>query len=319
MRSEALMGIGDRDKARDELELITKSFPQNPDARYQTGYLAYQDKNYKKAEPIFADLYKSNPRDTRGMIGLTEAMAAETPSRLNEAIKLWEAAIQKEPERRDLKMFVANMYVRAERYDEAIKVFNTLLEKDPKSADVLFRLAETQRRKGDLNAAIDGFRRCGQAAPTNTQCLIELGVLMDGIGKRDQSKPIYEQILKLRPDDAVALNNLAFIKAEEGSDLDAALTMAGAARRKSPNSPEIADTLGWIYIKRNQSEEAVRVFEDLVQKNPNVYTFHYHYGMALLQKGDKVSAKRELELAMKDKPSKEDAAKIEELLKGIRI
>ncbi len=253
------------------------------------------------------------------MIGLTESMASETPSRLNEAVKMWEAASQKEPDRRDLKMFMANMYVRVERYDDAIRVFTELLQKEPKSADLLFRLAETQRRKGDLNAAIDGFRRCGQAAPNNTQCLVELGVLMDGIGKRDQSKPIYEQILKLQPDDAVALNNLAFIKAEEGSDLDSALTMAGAARRKAPNSPEVADTLGWIYIKRNQSEEAVRVFEDLVQKNPNVYVFHYHYGMALLQKGDKVSAKRELEIAMKDKPSKEDAAKIEELLKGIRI
>ena len=35
MRSNALMGIGERDKARDELDYITKAFPQNPDAHYQ--------------------------------------------------------------------------------------------------------------------------------------------------------------------------------------------------------------------------------------------------------------------------------------------
>ena len=59
MRSSALLGMGDKDKAREELDYITKAYPQNPEARYQVGYLAYQDKDYKKAEQIFADLYKS--------------------------------------------------------------------------------------------------------------------------------------------------------------------------------------------------------------------------------------------------------------------
>jgi len=55
---------------------------------------------------------------------------------------------------------------------------------------------------------------------------------MDGTGKREQAKPIYEQILKIQPDHPVALNNLAYIKAEEGVDLDQALTMAQRALQK---------------------------------------------------------------------------------------
>ena len=43
-------------------------------------------------------------------------------------------------------------------------------------------------------------------------------------------------------------------------------------------------------------------------------SFHYHYGMALLQKGDKPSAKRELETAIRNNPSKDDAGKIRQLL-----
>ncbi len=115
----------------------------------------------------------------------------------------------------------------------------------------------------------------------------------------------------------MALNNLAYIKAEEGVDLDQALTMAQRAVQKVPNSTDIADTLGWIYIKKNLSDDAVRVFSDLVQKDPKNPTFHYHYGMALLQKGDKPSAKRELEAAMKDNPSKDEAGKIQDLLRKI--
>ena len=140
---------------------------------------------------------------------------------------------------------------------------------------------------------------------------------MDATGKRDQAKPIYEQILKIKPDNPVALNNLAFIKAEEGVDLDQALSMSQRARQAMPNAPVVSDTLGWIYIKKNLSEDAVRVFKDLTDKVPTNPTFHYHYGMALLQKGDKPSAKKELEKALEDKPSKGDEAKIRELLQKI--
>ena len=46
----ALMAIGDKKKARDELEGILQMAPNNPDARYQSGILAWQDKDYKRAQ-----------------------------------------------------------------------------------------------------------------------------------------------------------------------------------------------------------------------------------------------------------------------------
>lgn len=314
-RSSALLGEGDKEKARAELEMITKAYPQNAEARYQVGFLAYQDKDFKKAEQIFGDMYKANPHDTRGLAGVTESMAAE--NRMGDAIKETQEAVDREPQRRDLKMVLAKYFVRAERYDEAIAIYQTLVKQDPRSPDLLFQLAETERRKGDLNAAVDTFRRCSQAAPADTTCLMQLGMIFEGTGKQDQAKPIWEQILKIQPDHPVALNNLAYIKAQEGVDLDQALTMSQRARQKMPNAPEVSDTLGWIYIKKNLSEDAVRVFKDLTAQVPSNPTFHYHYGMALLQKGDKPSAKKELEMALADKPSTGDAAKIKDLLQKL--
>jgi tetratricopeptide (TPR) repeat protein len=139
-------------------------------------------------------------------------------------------------------------------------------------------------------------------------------MLMEGTGRREQAKPIYEQVLKIQPDHPIALNNLAFIKAEEGVDLDEALTMAQRARQKLPDSENIKDTLGWIYIKKNLSDDAVRIFKELVDKDPGNPSFHYHYGMALLQKGDRPSAKREFDIAMKNNPSKDEAGKLRELI-----
>src|SRR5665213_3023288 len=311
-RSTALMALGDGQKAREEIDTILQLAPNNSDARYQSAFLAWQQKDYKRAEAVFAEMSKANPKDSRGLLGVVETMSSE--NHLPQGIKLVEEALAKDPGRRDLELALANLYVRDTRYDAAIDRYQDLLKADPKSGDLLLRLAEAQRRKGDINAAIDTFRRASQAAPTDARPLLQLGLLLDGTGRRDQAKPIYEQILKIQPDQPIALNNLAFIKAEDGQDLDEALTMAQRARQGLPNSPDIMDTLGWIYLKKNLSDDAIRTFKELVTADPNRAAYHYHYGMALLQKGDKVSAKRELETAIKFNPSKDDAGKIQKLL-----
>ncbi len=315
IRSSALLALKDTDKARDELDYISKAYPQNPEARYQVGYLALQDKDYKKAAVVFTSLYKDNPRDRRGLIGMTETMIAQ--GHMEDAIKETQKAIAAEPERRDLKMFLANQLKRAEHYKEAIAIYQTLLDKEPRNADLLYKLAETQRLIGDVNPSMENFRKCSQAAPSDTTCLIFLAMELQGTGRDDQAKPIYEQILKIQPTQPIALNNLAYIKAQEGVDLDQALTMSQRAVQQAPKALDLSDTLGWICIKKNLTEQAVRIFSDLTAKDPDNATFHFHYGMALEQKGDRPGAKREFDIALKHNPSKAEDQKIHEEIQKI--
>ena len=315
VRSSALLLLNERDKARQELDFVTNTYPQNADARYQVGFLAWQEKDYAKAAQVFGDLHKANPKDIRGLVGVVETLAGQ--GNLASAIKEMEVASAAEPDRVDLHIALGNLNVRGEHYENAIKQYNTVLAKDPKSADVLFKLGETYRRKGDLNQAIDSFRKSSQAAPNDASPLLQLGLLMDGTGRRDQSKPIYEQVLRIQQDHPVALNNLAYIKAEEGTDLDTALSMAQRAYQAAPNSPDINDTLGWVYLRKNLSQEAVRLFTELVKKYPGNPIYRLHYAMALKQKGDLPAAKRELEAALRSGPSKDETAKIQELLRTL--
>jgi Flp pilus assembly protein TadD len=101
-------------------------------------------------------------------------------------------------------------------------------------------------------------------------------------------------------------------------DLDQALTMAQRAVQRAPGSLDLNDTLGWVYIKKNLSENAVHIFSDLVQKDPNNPTFHFHYAMALAQKGDKPGAKNEYEKALSHKPSKAEEQAIHEQLQKMQ-
>jgi len=315
VRSGALLSLGERDQARKELDYIVKTFPQNAEARFQVGYLDFLDKNYTAAEEVFSKLYKEFPKDHRGLVGVTETLVAE--KHVPEAIAEMSKAAAAEPDRRDLKLFLANLDVTGEKYDDAIQIYQGLLDKDPKEAGLLYRQGETYRRKGDLNVAIEKFRLSSQAAPNDPRPLVELALILDGTGRADQAQPIYERILKIQPDHAVALNNLAFIKAEKGQDLDEAMGMVRRAQQKAPNNSAIADTLGWIYIKKHLSEEAVQVFQKLVVQEPDNPIFHYHYGMALDEKGDKSSAQKQLQQALKDHPSKPEEQQIRDLLQKL--
>jgi predicted Zn-dependent protease len=61
----------------------------------------------------------------------------------------------------------------------------------------------------------------------------------------------------------------------------------------------------------------MRIFGNLSRKYPESGTFHYHYGAALLAKGDKSKAKQELQDALAKKMPTADRQAVLILLKGI--
>jgi len=87
------------------------------------------------------------------------------------------------------------------------------------------------------------------------QVLSELALVLDAAQRWSEAMRVYEAAIKLAPSDAVSLNNDAFLIAEHGGDLDQALTRAQRATQLLPNYPEVADTLGWIYLKKNLSDQ----------------------------------------------------------------
>ena len=312
VRSSALLVIGDKDKAREELNTVLRMAPDNPDARYQVGFMAWQEKDFKRAGELFGSIMKNNPKDIRGVVGMVETLASQ--KKMDEAIKTVQTTLAQDPKRDDYRTVLANLYARSDRFDEAIKIFEELSKSQPRNGELLLRMAESQRRKGDIDTSMQTFRRASQVSQGDVRPLLQLGLMLDGTGRRDQAKPIYEQVLKIDPDQPVALNNLAFIKAEEGIDLDVAMTMAQKARQKLPAAPSIKDTLGWIYVKKNLADDAISLLKDVVKADPTNPSFRYHYGMALLQKGNRPEAKKELEEASRSKPSKDDAGKISQAL-----
>ena len=85
----------------------------------------------------------------------------------------------------------------------------------------------------------------------------------------------------------MAMNNFAFLLADTGGDLDRALAMAQRARQMQPNAIEVADTLGWVYLKKGMLNQATEIFRDLLEKDPARSAYHYHLAVAYHLKGDR--------------------------------
>jgi tetratricopeptide (TPR) repeat protein len=123
--------------------------------------------------------------------------------------------------------------------------------------------------------------------------------------------------LKIDPNNGFVLNNLAYLLAETGENLDEALKMAQDAQRLIKGNPAIDDTLGWVYLKKGLTGSAVQVFQNIVQKDPKNATYRYHLGAALLASGERDKAKEELHKALENRPSPVETETIDRLLAKI--
>ena len=113
----------------------------------------------------------------------------------------------------------------------------------------------------------------------------------------------YEKAVALDPRTAApAANNLAWLYAESGENLDRALELAQIARTHLPGDAEPLDTLGWVYMKKGVTSQAETFVRQAVDLNPNNPLYHYHLGVIYAQKGDDANARKSLQRALTLQP-----------------
>lgn len=311
IKSHAFMAQGKFDDSKSVLMETLKINPSQRDAKYQLGFVLFKEGKLAEAEKLFQEVYSQNPPDMRGLMGLTEVYTAQNKN--DKSLALLDEAIQKFPKSTVLQVAWGNIAVRSGRPDDGIKMFQKVLQGDPKNFDLHMRIAESYRQKGDLNNAIDTWKKAGELMPNHVMPLLSRAMALDQVNRRSEAAPLYEQVLKAEPDNVVALNNYSFYLADQGNNLDLALTYAQKAKAKAPADPMIADTLGFIYLKKNLPQNATSIFSELTGKFPKVALFHLRLATAYLQSGDKVKARRELDDARKSNPSKSDQDEIQKL------
>ncbi|MBV9937868.1 MAG: tetratricopeptide repeat protein [Acidobacteriaceae bacterium] len=309
IRDRALIGTNQIDKAKADLEALVQEFPGMNDARLQLAGLYIVGREYDKATAEFDKVWKSNPPDNRGLLGLQAVKLSQGKG--DEAVATIRDLVQKNPTvpayREQLASFEATAGAQIfksdpekakQLYQQAADDYKELLKINPKSSDLWLRMGVIQRQLGQFDQALGSFEQASKVDPRNINALLNQALLQEALGKKGEAANIYNRILGLDPDNALALNNVAFMEAEKGTNLDQAMTFAERAKKRVPNSPDISDTLGYVYLQKNLNSEALRIFRQIVQEDPKNPTFHYHLAMALLKQGDKQGAKDEAQKAL---------------------
>jgi Flp pilus assembly protein TadD len=136
-------------------------------------------------------------------------------------------------------------------------------------------------------------------------------------GRYEPAQERYRAILRLRPRDPVALNNLAFSLAERSNRPAEALPLAQQAYALGRGAPLIADTLGWVHYKLGDLTKAASFLQEAVLGVPARADIRIRLALVLAAQQRWTDAERELTRAKESDPGverTEPAKRLSELL-----
>jgi Tfp pilus assembly protein PilF len=184
-----------------------------------------------------------------------------------------------------------------------------------------YYLGQIYVRQKRLADARQRYEEMVKQHPDNVAAHTMVAMLLQAENKPDEAKARYEKILTIDSRAPVAANNLAYMHAEAGSDLDVALQLARTAVAALPEEPDVNDTLGWVYFKHNMATLAVPPLRKSVERVPNNPTYRYHLGMVYSKTGEPQKAREMLQAALKlnpNFPGADDARRTLDSLGGTR-
>jgi predicted Zn-dependent protease len=118
----------------------------------------------------------------------------------------------------------------------------------------------------------------------------------------------YRAILDQSPNNAVALNNLAWTAARLNDPQ--ALGLAEQANRLAPNNAAIMDTLGALLVESGETARGLELLERAAALAPGAPEIRLHLAQALAKSGRKDAARKEIEVLLKAadaSPTKDEA------------
>lgn len=315
LRGSALLRQGDLDQAGSILGSLSRQVPDSVDVRLELAYVSLNRRNYAEAEAAFSKILAAKPTEWRAIAGLVDTDLAQ--NRPEKAFARLEAELTRSHGSPAVRYLLASTALRSGKYNVAIDNLRELANQTPNSIDAQIQLADVYRLKGDVHNAITTLQKAAMLQPKDPRPASLLPFLLASENRAQEAKQIVRRALAQHPDDTDAMNNLAYLLAQTGDSLDEAVQLARKAVSKAPNNPAYLDTLGYVYLKRDQNDDALEIFTNLIRRYPDDPACAYHTGMAWYQKGERARAKTLLSHALDLRPAKDIASAATDLLSRV--
>jgi tetratricopeptide (TPR) repeat protein len=321
---------GDREASLRTAEDAARAQPKNIDARLVLVRGLIASKNFQRAEREIANLNAQYPNVPAvhvqiGLLALLKNDVIGARAALERAQKLDPKSIDllaawiatdlkggnptgararmdqrlKEGTSPALLVLAARTYMATNDPAGAERALRQAIEADPASLTPYEMLGQLYLAQKKLDQARAEFEVAAAKQSKPVGPLTMSGMILMTQGQTALARKRFEDVLAINPRAVIAANNLAWMRAEAGDDLDTALKLAQTATAQAPDQPELMDTLGWVYYKKNLPELAVPLFARCVEKEPSKGLFRYHLGLAYLKAGQTEKGRAALEQALK--------------------
>jgi tetratricopeptide (TPR) repeat protein len=295
--AQSLVALGRVDEAIAELE-STSGEARNVDVLFALGRLYLSKRNVDKARELLLAAQQMAPNQPEILESLMRI--DYSLGKIEESQARIAAAIAAEPDNARLMLVQGRTALRAGDPKMAEASFKRAIELDASLLPAYEQLAALYQILGRLDETIETYKAALVTSPDSPKLNQFVAVLYERSGNIDVAIQYYEKAISLDPGLGQAKNNLAYLLAEQERDLDRALDLAQSAKALMPESPNAADTLGWVLFKRGMASAAIGYLKEAVANSPAdseyIGVIRFHLAQAYAADDQKAKAIQELEL-----------------------
>jgi len=295
MLAEGFRTLGRFDDAAAVYRDLLKASPDNASAHFMLGMILRQKGSLPEARAALAKAQELQPDDLLVTYELVELDIADKD--FSAAHQRLAKHVQKEPGVSAAHLLDGKVFEAEKDWDRAEAALLKSLELDPASGAAYNELIGIYIASGKLPEASTRLEAHLAKNPDDPRALMTSALIYEKLNEFSKACDAYEKILAKNPDMLVALNNLADIYAQRMNQVDKAYELARKARKLNATDPAIADTLGWIFYKRGDFQQALGLLTEASAKLAEVPEVQFHLGMAAYMMGQTEVARTALKLA----------------------
>ncbi|HLY92959.1 MAG TPA: tetratricopeptide repeat protein, partial [Candidatus Angelobacter sp.] len=199
----------------------------------------------------------------------------------NEATRLAQEAVKKIPGDKGLKLTLAQQLADTGKESESLQLAKSVLKGGPDDRDSYIMLSQIYMRLKKWKDAEEAITQAEKLStrPEEKQYIKFLeGSIYERQKKYDQAEQAFRQVLQQDPNNSMTLNYLGYMLADRNTHLEEALTLVKKALDFDPQNYNYIDSLGWVYFKLGNYDQAEENLRRAADKAPNDATIQDHLG-----------------------------------------
>jgi tetratricopeptide (TPR) repeat protein len=273
-----------------------------PDLVFQDALLKLRSGDLAAGRAALQEVLKDHPDNVSVLDVLTQTYLSE--NKRPEALGIARKYASDHPKSAALQEFLGMALMNSGDLAGARTALEAAKAADAGSASADFALARLDLTEGKLDTAWRRLSGTLASNPNDLNARILMGMVDEVGGQPLAATEQYRKVLEAEPEDVYALNNLAYLLGADGkpAQLDEALKLAQKAAEVNSSSPEIQDTLGWIYFQKGLYKNALQHLVPAAKKGRAPVQM-YHLAMTFYKSGDKKQAEEVYEAALRLNPN----------------